>query len=153
MRALIAIPARYVPAVFDALLALYSSKADALHHAAINEAAAGDVGPLREHRAELLEIDELLEQLDWCPAPRPLEIAGERETIAAAILDALCGTAERLSDACANYWRGKADLDHIAAANNTARGLIVLLRVIEIDATEPDRRAARPGCPPEATAP
>jgi hypothetical protein len=81
MRALIAIPARYVPAVFDALLALYSIKADAIHDAAVNEAAAGDVGPLREHRSELLEIDELLEHLDWCPTPRPLEIAGEREVI------------------------------------------------------------------------
>jgi hypothetical protein len=78
-------------------------------------------------------------QLDFSPARRAVEIAGERDVLAAAIYDAITDTIEDLSLRCRDYWNGNADIDAIATTNNTLRGL---LRLIEIDATAPSRAAA-----------
>jgi hypothetical protein len=137
MRALLAIPARLTPLVVDALLTSYAVKAETLHKAIASGTGAGQLAPTRAHRDALLEIDELLDQLDFSPARRAVEIAGERDVLATAVRGALTDTIALLAADCDDYRRGAADLDDIAAANNTARELLRLLRVIEIDATAP----------------
>jgi hypothetical protein len=137
MRALLAIPARLTPLVVDALMTNYAASAETLHKTIDNEAAGGPFSPTRASRDALLEVDELLDQLDFSPARRPVEIAGERDILAAAVHDALTDTIAFLADLCHDYWRGAADLHDLGAATNTVRALVRLLRVIEIDATAP----------------
>jgi hypothetical protein len=140
MRALLAIPARLTPLIFDGLVTLYGLKAESIYYAVDNDASDERLESLRTSRAELLEIDELLEQLDFSPARRDVEIAGERDVLAAAVYDALTDTIDLLGEHCQDYWNGRADLAEIGATNKTLRGLLRLLRTIEIEAT-----AAAPG--------
>lgn len=144
MRALLAVPARLTPLVVDALMTSYAAKAEALHKAIVSEPGAGHFSPTLVHRDALLEVDELLDQLDFSPARRPVEIAGERDVLAMAVHDALTDTIALLSAECGDYWRGTAGLDDIATAATTARELLRLLRVIEIDATAPTPPSEEP---------
>jgi len=137
MRALLSVPARLTPLVVDALMTRYAAKAETLHKAIVSESGGGQFSPTRGHRDSLLEIDELLDQLDFSPARRPVEIAGERDVLATAVHDALTNTIALLAAECGEYWRGAAGIDDIATAANTVRELLRLLRVIEIDATAP----------------
>ncbi len=144
MRALLTIPARLTPLVADALMTSYAAKAETLHKAIVSESGGGQFSPTRAHRDALLEIDELLDQLDFSPARRPVEIAGERDILAMAVHDALTNTIALLAAECDDYWRGAAGLDDVATANNTTRELLRLLRVIEIDATAPTPPSQEP---------
>ncbi|MDO8184665.1 hypothetical protein Q5424_04870 [Conexibacter sp. JD483] len=137
MRTLLAIPARLTPLVVDALMTNYAAKAETISKAIVSEPGSGQFAPTRAHRDALLEVDELLDQLDFSPARRPIEIAGERDVLATAVHDALTTTIALLAAECDDYWRGAAGLEDIATANNTTRELLRLLRAIEIDATAP----------------
>jgi hypothetical protein len=134
-RTLLPIPARHVPAIFDALLTAYSVKAEAIHRAAVIEAAGDRLQRLRDHRTALLDVDELLEQLDWSPDRRVIDIAGEREVLASIVHEALSTAIEDLDQAGAAYLQCISDLDQIAAANEGVRGLLALLRSVDTNST------------------
>jgi hypothetical protein len=136
MRTMLTISPRHLPAIFDALLTLYSIKADALHRAAVNEPEDSRLEAVRECRADLLDLDELLDQLDFSPVPRAVEISGEREVLASAVQEAVQSAAERLSDSCAVYPLGKTEIDQLSTATEDVRNLLPLLHYVEIEATQ-----------------
>ncbi|MDO8213895.1 hypothetical protein [Conexibacter sp. CPCC 206217] len=135
MRAMLAISPSHLPAIFDALLTLFSVKADALHRAAVSEPEDERLEAVRESRSDLLDIDELLEQLDFSAMPRAIEISGEREVLALAVHQAIRDAAEHLSDSSTAYPHAKADIDQLRTATDDIRDLLPLLHHIEIEAT------------------
>lgn len=136
MRALLAIPAHLTPRVADALLALHSVKAESVQHAVVNEAEAGQPEPVRAYLTDLLELDELLDQLDFdANTRRAVTLTGKREVLAAAVYNALAAAADELTIGCGDYLNGRVKIDRLFAASKDVRGLLALLRRVEIDAT------------------
>lgn len=134
MRTSLPIPARLVPVLADSLLTIYGAKAEAVHHSIARQAADSQPDSVRQSRADLLDVDDLLEQLDLSGARQQVEISGERALLAVTIYDALCGAAERLGQNCDAYWHGKASLGEIADDFSQVYGLLRLLSFVETDA-------------------
>jgi hypothetical protein len=132
-------PARLTPLVFDALLTTYGAKAEAIHHAIVNGAADGQLEPVRSTAPSCSTSTSCSNSsTSLQPAIRSPSLANATSS-RRAIYDALTEAIACLGHRCHDYWHGNADLDAIATTNNQLRGLMRLLRVIEIDATAPDR--------------
>jgi hypothetical protein len=134
MRAVLDIPARLTPKVADSLKTLYSIKAESVHHAIVRDTPDGEPNPVRAHRAVLLELDNLLQQLDFdAVRVRAASISGARPLIAAAVFDALRAAAETISIGCDDYHLGRAETADLGANAEDFRGLLGLLDRVEVE--------------------
>ena len=96
------LPANRIEAFRASALALYVTKADAVHQAGsaylkdrVNPA------PARRHRAELIEMDRIVEQVGWgfLKRPRRASVAGDPQLLREIVLDSLGFAIESVEDA------------------------------------------------------
>lgn len=142
MRTSLPIPAQLVSLLADSLLTIYGAKAEAVYHSIVSQAADSQPDSVRQSRAELLDTDNLLEQLDVSGARQAVKVSGERDVLAVTIYDALCGAAERLGQNCDAFRHGEAGLGEIADDLSQAYGLLRLMHAIESRSHAPPRDTA-----------
>jgi hypothetical protein len=145
MRAVLHVPARLAPRVAYQLLIAYSTTAESFARCA--QRLPGDPGAdadaadaqteLESLRARLREIEHLLEPIGFDAECDEIQLVGACDLIEAALLDALGDSPSFIEEAIKNYRHGEGDLTDIAAAINETRGLIALLREVEVRAVVP----------------
>ncbi|MCW3066844.1 MAG: hypothetical protein JWN32_4016, partial [Solirubrobacterales bacterium] len=112
------VPAEQLDAVRTSLLELYQVCADALHHDAERHLRSGDsLETVLARRAELTEVDRLLEQAGWpgqTVGKRAVALAATRPRLREVVQIALSRAAVDLEEACRAYWHGGSELDELA---------------------------------------
>lgn len=102
----LAVPGSHATDFLDALLGLFSGKADALCHTAGQAVGTGEVGDVvRGHRREFAAIGELMDELDALLVGEagPFVLHGERWVLEGAVRSVLRSVAEDLDQACVRF--------------------------------------------------
>lgn len=103
------IPAGYIAAVTDSVLALYGSTAETIHKTIVQYDDLADAQlELRARRWRLGQLGSLLDQLEGGGAPGSdaCSVRGERHLIEQALHGVLCDHAEALGGACQRFLDG-----------------------------------------------
>jgi hypothetical protein len=131
----IQVPEELVGPIRETVLLLYEATAESLHLSLrARSEGRGSLAEVSEHRARLVQLDQLLGRLRAPAAGQPgaLRLVAQADLLHDAFYGTLIDAGERLAATADRTWRGELPLERVQEAAAEVLALHALLRLLEV---------------------